>query len=203
MIHYHINMARERVLPLEQRRKWLHWLALYLLLMAGAIAVVLGYVIKRSMFWQTQHDLMVAREYKLLLAHPQYKSVNEYKQALGGEVSACLRDLDCILAFGHDDQRIAAVLLSLMEPLPVGLGLGTVHYDGASRKLIFDVLMPAALQQDEKISPPRLVGLWETHPLLSQSLRQMELENSERMRYGGVEVMCWRFSAIIGGSGHD
>lgn len=203
MIHYRLNMAKGYVLPLEQRRKWLHWLALYLLVMAVAIAFVLHLVITRSLHWHAQYDFVVGQEYKLLMSHPQYKSVEHFKNALGAEVSACLRDLDCILKFGNDEQRIAAILLSLMEPLPVGLGLGAFHYDGGSRKVVFDILMPTALKQDEKTSPPKLVALWEKHPLLSRCFKQLEMENSERTRLGGGEMMCWRFSAIMGGSGHD
>jgi len=199
MIHYQLNMARGFVIPLELRRKWLHWVALYFLLLAIAIALILNHVVTRTIFWQSQHTLVVSQEAKLLGAHPEFKSLNDYKKFLGTEVSACARDLESILTFGKSQGRLASILLSLIESLPDGLGLGTVNYDNESRKISFDVLMPVTLKLDGKVTPPKLMALWEKHPLLSKILTQVEMENSERIRSGGVETMCWRFSAVMGG----
>lgn len=203
MIYYNLNMARGFVLPLELRRKWLHWVVLYLLLMAAGIALALNYCVERSAFWRGQSQLVNAQESKLLRKQAGFKSVEDYQLSLEREVSACMRDLDSVLKFGQDHNRIASILLSLIEPLPVGLGLGTVNFEGATRKIVFEVHMPVTLKIHEKISPPKLVALWEKHPVLSQYLKQIEMENSERIRNGAGEVMSWRFSAVIGGPTHE
>ncbi len=199
MIHYQLNMARGFVLPLELRRKWLRWVVLYLLLMAVAIALILNHVVSQMIFWRGQQRLVSTQVAQMLRVHPEYKSVADCKKTLGEEVSACIRDMESILSFGGDQGRIASILLALVEPLPTGLGLGTVNYDGETRKISFDVIMPASLKLEGKITPPKLVALWEKTPLLSKYLSQVEMENSERTRPGGVEALCWRFSAIVGG----
>lgn len=188
-------------MPMEDRRRWLRWVGLYLLLMATAIALVLHYVIARAVFWKMQNNLVAAQEEQLLRSHSEYKTIASYQAALGQDVSACTRDLESILAYGHDQARIGAILLSLMETLPAGIGLGTINYDGESRKLAFEAVFPVALKLEEKLTPPKLVTLWEKNPQLSKYVKQFEMENTERILLGGVESMCWRFSAVVGGGG--
>lgn len=203
MIYYHLNMARGFVMPLELRRKWLHWVALYLVLMAAAIALLLHQVVSKIVFLRSQHSLSAAQEEKWLGAHPEYKTLDDYKKALRKEVSASVRDLDSILTFGRDQGRVASILLSVMETLPSELGMGALNYEVETGKMDFEVFVPAALTLERKISPPMLVSLWEKHPLLSKSLTQIVMGNSERVRKGKGEVMCWRFSAVIGEAQHD
>lgn len=199
MIHYQLNMARGFVMPLEQRRKWLHWVALYLLLMAVAIALTMSHVLTRVMYWRAQQGLVADQEYKILSSNSGFRTVADYRKALGEEYSACVRDMEAVMKSGQAQGRIASILVSLIEPLPPGLALGLVNYDGEARKLSFDVVMPISMRLDGKITPPKLVSLWEKHPLLSKCLSHVEMENSERARAGGVEAMCWRFSAVVGG----
>jgi hypothetical protein len=107
--------------------------------------------------------------------------------------------MEAILNFGQAQGRIASILMSLIEPLPTGLTLGSVCYDGDSKKIIFDVIMPLSLNLDGKVTPPKLVILWEKQPLLSKFLSEVEMENSERVRLGGQDAMSWQFSAVMGG----
>ncbi|MEI6166323.1 MAG: hypothetical protein WCS52_03940 [bacterium] len=199
MIHYQLNMAWGYVMPLELRRKWLHWVALYLLLMALAIALTLNQVFKRALYWKSQQTLVAAQEQKILVNHPGFRTIGDYEKMLGQEYSACVRDMEAILKFGQAQGRIASILISLIDPLPSGLSLGSVCYDGDSKKITFDVIMPLSLKQDAKITPPKLITLWEKQPLISKNLSQVEMENSERVRLGGQEAMSWRFSAVMGG----
>jgi hypothetical protein len=199
MIHYQLNMARGFVMPLEQRRKWLHWVALYLLLMAVAIGLTLSHVFSRAIYWKSKQASVAMQEKKILLSHPGLHSLGEYEKKLGGEYSACVRDMEAILNFGQAQGRIASILMSLIEPLPTGSTLGSVCYDGDSKKIIFDVIMPLSLNLDGKVTPPKLVILWEKQPLLSKFLSEVEMENSERVRLGGQDAMSWQFSAVMGG----
>jgi hypothetical protein len=82
--------------------------------------------------------------------------------------------------------------------LQAGVELGNIDYDAEARKMHFEVVMPATLKVDDKLSPTHLVAMWEREPLLVGRLTQIEVENSERVRRDGMEMMCWRFSASLG-----
>ena len=199
MIHYQLNMARGFVMPLEQRRKWLHWVALYLLLMSFAIALTLSQVFRRTSYWKSQQAIVAAQEQRMLATHPGVPTIGAYKTILGKEYSACVRDMESIILFGQVQGRIAPILMSLIDPLPTGYSLGSVSYDGDSGKITFDVIMPLSLKQEGNITAPKLITLWGNQPLLSKKLSQIEMENSERIRLDGMAAMSWRFSAVMGG----
>ncbi len=197
MIYYQLNMGRGFVMPLASRRKWLHWVALYLVLMAVAIAVALFQVIDRALYWQAQDRLITLQARALLANHPEYGKVSDYKRSLEAEVSACTRDLEAIMTFGQTRSDIACNLMALVTPLPPGLGLGTTSYDAEAHKFSVEVVMPASLKMEDRITPQKLLALWEKNSCLSKY--SIELENSERIRLAGSEVMTWRFSAAMGG----
>jgi hypothetical protein len=115
-----------------------------------------------------------------------------------GKVVSSLRETEALVEFEKNNNRTARILLGLAESLPEGVELGAADYDAATRKIAFEVVMPVALKVDEKLSPTHIVAAWERSPLLAGHLAQIEVDNSERVRRDGVEMMCWRFSASVG-----
>lgn len=198
MVPYHINMARGFVLPLEVRKKWLSWFMGYLFVSSVVIALVLYRVIETSRYWHAKRDVVARQEAKILSGVPGYAKLADYKVAIQGKVVSSLREADALVEFERNQARAARVILGLAEPLPAGVTLGNVDYDGEARKINFEVVMPATLKMDDKFSPTHLVAMWEREPLLVGRLMQIEVENSERVRREGAEMMCWRFLATLG-----
>lgn len=198
MLPYELNMARGFVLPLEVRKKWLRWFMVYLLVCSVVIAVVLFRVIESASYWHAKRDVLTRQEARVLVGCPDYKTLGEYKGVVDGKVVSALRETEAVVDFGQNKSRAGHILLGLAEPLPVGVELGTVDYDGEARKIRFEVVMPVTLKLDDKLSPTHMVAVWEREPLLAGRLTQMEVENSERVKRDGVEMMCWRFSASMG-----
>ena len=198
MLPYELNMARGFVLPLEVRKKWLSWFMVYLLVSSVVIAVVLFRVIESASYWHAKRDVLASQEVRILAGCPDYKTLVEYKGAVDGKVVAAVRETEAVVDFGQNKSRAGHILLGLAEPLPTGVELGTVDYDGEARKIRFEVVMPVTLKLDDKLSPTHMVAVWEREPLLAGRLTQIEVENSERVKRDGVEMMCWRFSASMG-----
>jgi hypothetical protein len=198
MVPYHLNMARGFVMPLEVRKKWLSWFMGYLLVSSVLIALVLYRVIDSSSNWHAKRDALTRQEARVLAGCPDYKTLAEYKGVVQGKVVSSLREADALVDFERNKSRAASVFLGLAEPLPPGAELGTVDCNPEARKLRFEVVMPVTLKMDDKLSPTTMVAVWEREPLLAGRLSQIEVENSERVKRDGVEMMCWRFSAIVG-----
>ena len=199
MTTYQLNMARGFVMPLESRKKWLHWFFAYLVLTCLVIVWVLYDVIQRVNLAQTQRDALRQQEERFLAGHPEHKTIPECNKALNAMVAVALRDVKAVAAFEAGEFNVAGVLLGLAEPLPQGLTVGSFDYDSDSRKVGFEIVMPASLKLDDKVSPPQLIAMWEKEPLLAGHLVQIENENSERVKRNGTEILSWRFSAVAGG----
>lgn len=198
MVPYQLNMARGFVMPLEVRKKWLSWFMVYLLASSAVIALVLYQVIETTTFWHAKRDALARQGARVLAGSPGYKTLTEYKGAVQGRVAFTLREAEALIAFDHSKTRAARVILGLVEPLQAGVELGNIDYDAEARKMHFEVVMPVTLKVDDKLSPTHLVAMWEREPLLIGRLTQVEVDNSERVRRDGMEMMCWRFSASLG-----
>ncbi len=199
MVPYHLNMARGFVMPLEVRKKWLNWFFAYLLVCSVVIALTLYWVIESVSTWHAKRDALSRQEARVLAGCPDYKSLAQYKGAVQGKVVSSLREADALVDFDRNKSRAANVFLGLTESLPPGVELGAADCDPEARKLHFEVVMPVTLKMDDKLSPTTLVAAWEREPLLAAGcLSQIEVENSERVKRDGVEMMCWRFLASVG-----
>lgn len=198
MAPYRLNMARGFVMPLEVRRKWLSWFFVYLLVCSVLIALVLYRLIESGSIWHAKRDALSRQEARLLARCPEYTSLAEYAGAVRGKVISSLREADALVNFERKKSRAAGIFLGLADPLPPGVDLGAADYGLESRKLLFEVVMPATLKVDDKLSPTHMVAVWEREPLLVGLLSQIEVENSERLNRDGVEMICWRFSASVG-----
>lgn len=198
MVPYCLNMARGFVMPLEVRNKWLHWFMAYILICCALITVLLYRVIETSSRWHAKRDVLARQEARVLDANPGYKTLAEYKGVIEGRVMGSLKETDALVGFERGKSRVARILLGLAEPLPDGVELGTVEYDAEGRKVHFEVVMPVSQKMDDKLAPTHMVAVWEREPLLVGSLAQIEVENSERVRRDGVEMMCRRFTASLG-----
>lgn len=199
MERYQFNMARDFVMPMESRRKWLRWLLVFLLAVCVTIANVLYNVIVTTKTLEVRRSALDRQEQRILSVHPDYKTISGYVGSVGGRVSGALRDLDAVVAFERNETRVARILLGITEPLPPKLELGAFEFDGDAHKIKFEVVLPSTLKLDDKLSPPHLVAVWEREPLLAGQISQIEVENSERIQRHGMDVLCWRFTATVGG----
>lgn len=197
---YQVNMARDFVMPMDARKKWLSWFFLYLLLASALIALVLHDVLRDSARLQSQRDALVMREKRFFEDHPGFSTPGACRSVLQGRVKAALEDAGCLVEFKTGKVSMVRILLGLAETLPQGVELGAVDFDGIARKLNFEVLMPVRPQAVEKFSATEQVAAWEREPLLAGRLVQIEVGNSERIKRDGMEMMCWRFSAAVGGN---
>ena len=197
---YQINMARDYVMPLESRRKWLRWFGLYLILMGGGIAVVLFRVTTAVAEWQLQRDAQAVQEARLLAAHPGQKTAAECRATLARAVVATVTNLDLVVAAEMKEVPAARLILGLTEALPAGVELNRVDFDGDGRTLDFEVVMSSDRKREDGLTPPRLVAAWEQEPLLVNVLSRIEVETSERVKINGMNMICWRFKANAGGN---
>lgn len=196
---YQLNMARGFVMPLEARRKWLHWFFIYLAVCSVLIMWVLYDVIQGVTRARSRLEALRQQEERFLAGHPEVKTIADCKRDMDGMVAVALRNVKAVAAFEASEFNVAGVLLGLAESLPRGLNVGSFDFDSDSRKVGFEIVMPASLKLDDKVSPPQLIAMWEKEPLLAGHLTQIGAENSERVRRNGAEILCWRFSAVAGG----
>ena len=200
MDRYQLNMARGFVMPLEFRRKWIRWFFVYVAVMGVVLALTLYDVMRDSRYWLTQREALKQRESQILARQTGYKTVEAYRASLDQKMSACDRDLSAVVAFGKKRFPVAKILMGLMEPLPIGVELSRVDFDVEAGKLGVDVAVPADVKGYDTLTPPNLVAMWEKEPLLMGTVSQISVGTSERMRLIGMNVICWRFSAVLGGN---
>lgn len=199
MERYQLNMARDFVMPLESRRKWLHWLLAFLLAVCVIIACVLYNVILTTKSLDVRRNALDLQEQRILSDHPEFTTISGYLDSVGKRISGSLRDLSAVAEFERSESRVARILLGLTETLPYGFELGAFEFDGDARTVKFEVVLPAVLKLDDKLTPPHMVKVWEREPLLVGQVSQIEVENSERVQRHGVDLLCWRFAAKVGG----
>lgn len=200
MVPYKLNMARGFVLPLESRRKWMRWFLVYVVVMGTLIALTLYDVVQETGYWGTQRDVLKLREARILAGLTGCGTMAECRASLDGKLSACARDLETVVAFGKKEFPVGKILKGLVEPLPAGVEVSRVDFDGEAGKLGIDVVVPTDVKGFDSLTPPTLVTLWEKEPLLAGAVSQISVETTERMKLIGMNVVCWRFSAVVGGN---
>jgi hypothetical protein len=191
-------MARDFVMPLDSRKKWLSWFFIYLVASSVVIAAVLHDVLREYSVCQAQRDALESREKRFFSWHPDYRTPGQCKVALQAKLMAALRDVEGLVEFESGKTSMAKILFGLAVALPQGVDLGAVDFEGTERKLNFEVLMTVRSKEEDKFSATSQVAAWEREPLLAGRLVQIEVENSERVKRDGMEMMCWRFSASVG-----
>lgn len=196
---YHINMARDYVMTFNSRRKWIRWLGLYLVLMGVVIAVVLYRITVEFMDYRAQQESLNVQSKRMMVAHPEFKTAEEYKSALIRRISGAGRDLNLVLAAEQTEIPLSRILLGLAAVLPGGVEVNRLEFNGETHKIGWDVVMLADHKRTDGLTPPRLVSMWEQEPLLSGCLGQFEVETSDRVKVNGVPMISWRFSAMAGG----
>lgn len=199
MNDYHINMARDYVMTFNSRRKWIRWLGLYLVLMGVVIAVVLYRITMEFMDCRAQQESLNVQSGRLMAAHPEFKTAEEYKSALIRRISGAARDLSLVAAAEQTEIPLSRIMLGLTVVLPAGVELNRFEFNGETHKIGWDVVMLADHKRSDGLTPPRLVSMWEQEPLLSGCLGQFEVETSDRVKVNGVPMISWRFSAMTGG----
>jgi len=197
MVVYQFNLAREKVVPIEVRKRLRRWIVVYYAV-AGLCLFLVIYALVRDALAVDSARASLAHEEKLFVqARPGAASAGAYMRGLAREMAGLASELDAVKRFQNLERNDAAVLLGLAEPLPAGMELGRVELDGAGGQLRFDVYGPMEQKIEDAMAPPHLISLWEKHPLLAGRVSQVASENSERVRVGGREMMCWHFTGTL------
>jgi hypothetical protein len=199
MVPYQMNMARGHLLPLETRKRWLRWLAVYFLIVLVALGVSVGSLTRTGIAIFNQQDRVRAMERQFLDDRPGVVSVGAHRQRLGQEMAVYESQLGAIASFRKGECHAAGVLLGLMNVMPDGLDLGNLSLDGTATRMECEVYLASGLKMGDSMTPPRLISLWSSEPLLAGRINHYTSEKSERVVIDGQEVMSWRFSGVLSG----
>jgi len=200
MLPYQVNMAHGQVIPMETRKQWYRWLAVYGLIMLVCIVWAVGSLTKKLVALSGQRTLMEVRERAFLKERPGAVSVAAYASSLHRNMELGAGQLEAVESFQKaGDYHAAGALLGLALALPGGMELGQVDVDGARLRLGFTVYTPVARKGENGGSAPNLIALWNAQPLLAGQLSGITSEKSEHSRVGDQDVMSLRFSGTLGG----
>ncbi len=125
--------------------------------------------------------------------------MDDHIRRLGQEMATCEAQLGAIASFRKGDYRAAGVILGLTKVMPDGIDLGNLSLDGTASRMECEVYLPAGLKVGDSMTPPRLISLWSTEPLLAGRINHYTSEKSERVMIDGQELMSWRFSGVLSG----
>jgi hypothetical protein len=199
MDSYQLNMAQGFVMSLESRRKWLRWFFVYVVMMCLVIAGTLYAVICESRGLMAQREALKQQERRIMAGHPGYNTVMDFQASQDRKLAICVQDLAAVRAFDSKDFPLEKILLGLADSLPAGIELSRVVFDAESGKLGIDIVLLNELKGSDQLTPPKLVALWEKEPHLLNIVSQISVGTSERVKLNGMQVICWRFSALVVG----
>ena len=199
MVPYQMNMARGHVLPLATRKRWRRGLAVYLLLVVAVLGGSVALLTLHGIELSNLEESLRLRERELLNQRPGFANAGEYMRKLGREMAVCESQLNALNGFRAGECRAGGIILGLVNVMPAGMDLGQVSLDGAAAKLGCEVYVPIGLKNGDLMTPPYLISLWSSEPLLTGRVSRFTSEKSERALVDEREVMKWRFTGVMGG----
>lgn len=203
MAMYHLNMAREQVLSLEKRRRWFRWVFAYLAMAIVAVAVVAYHLTVSVVDLSARRGAMNEREKLFLKHHPGVQGVPECLAKVSAELNGLSSSLEGVAQFRGIGQKSADIVLGFAESLPQGVDLGRLALDGDGGTVKVEVYVPASMRQDGGTTLPNMISCWENSSLLTNRVRQITSENSQRVNFEGRDYLSWRFTGVLGGGARN
>ncbi len=194
---YQLNMAREQVLPLEKRKRWIRWVLAYLIAVVVLISAVVYHLTVHVVALSARSDRLAQEELLFLKNRPGTATMDDSLKKITGRKVELTAELNSLVQFNDAGVKSANVVLGLAESLPVGVDLGRVALDGAVGTLSIDVYVPSSAKMDGNKTLPSIIALWEKSPLLTNQISQMTSENSERVNLEGQDFLSSRFSGVL------
>lgn len=197
MTTYQLNMARDQVLTLEKRRRWLHWVFSYLAVSIVVIAAAAYYLTLSVVDFSARTKAMDEAERRFLRQRPGILSVEKSLMKVTSEMVGVTAGLDAVAQFSAMTQKSAAIMLGFAESLPQGVELGRLVLDGDGETVKVEVYVPASMKLDNGLTLPHMISRWESSPLLTNRVRQITSENSASVKFDGRDFMSWRFTGAM------
>jgi len=197
MALYQLNMAREQVLTLEKRRVWLRWVFSYLAVSALVIAVVAYHLATATVGLSVRRGTVEAREKQFLKQRPGVLGLDEHLNKVTAELVGVTTSLEAVVQFRTMGPKSADIMLGFAELLPQGVNLGKLALDGAEGTVKVEVYVPASMKREGSLTLPNMISSWEGSSLLTNRVRQITSENSQRVNFEGIDYLSWRFTGIL------
>lgn len=199
MVTYRLNLAKEHVIPMANRRKWYYWLAVYFLVMLVALGGSVYVLFHTILGLRRQREQAAVQERRFLAQRGGGGSMAVLVGKTSRELEECAGQIESLMGFYPRECPPGAILLGLVNVLPAGMDLGEVILDANAGRLNFTVYVPACRTVGEGETPPNLIAQWSVEPLLAGRVSEITAEKSERMNQDGTEVLSWHFTAILKG----
>lgn len=196
MIEYRINLLRDRVPGIAQRRRR-YWLMVGYVALTG-IALVL--VLKMSVAqWMETRELRRRTD----LMETQFRSTRndadgiqsfvdfQHKQLEGHQ-----RALQALDQFYASDVRLAPVLMALVKHLPRGAIIRNFSVQGAAGSIQVEILF-VGLQTARGKDPAELLALWNADALIASQLGEFSFQGSSVDGVATQNDIIWRFTATL------
>ena len=200
MVPFQMNLAKGRVLPLATRKHWRRWLIVYLLLVLTVLGWSVAVLTRRCVELFHHEERVSLMERQFLGERPGSVSVEKHLGMLSREMAVCESQLATLDGFWKKECHAAAIMLGLETVMPSGMELSQVTIDNAAGTLGVEVYVPSENKSDEPMTPPRLISLWNSEPLLAGRVNHFTSEKSERVKIGDQGVFRWRFSGVLLGA---
>ena len=197
MALYQLNMARGQVLTLEKRRLWFRWVFAYLAVSVVVIAAVAYKLSAGLVDLSVRRASSNERERQFLKERPGAKDLDASLRRVTSELVCVSTSLEAVAQFRTTGQRSADIVLGFAEPLPPGVELGKLALDSTEGTVKVEVYVPASLKQEGGLTLPNVISSWESSTLLTNRVRQITSENSQRVNFEGHDFLSWRFAGVL------
>lgn len=195
-VPFQFNLARGRVIPIAQRRRWYVGLFWYLCFM-GLVLAIMAYAIATA--WvglKRKADRVAADEKAFLAQHPGQKSVGAFAAGMSERMGFLVAGIETANAFMKRDSRTTPAILALKKHTGRDIEIG--EFEWTPEKTVFSVCVPQDSRTGAEFAPPKVLAAWNADPVLKQTFGEISGGNSQRAKVGGVNVNAWRFEATRG-----
>jgi len=197
---FEINLIKNRVPRLEKRKAIFLSIILYHAA-CSLVLVFLCYSITAGFVKIAYYKKQVGRlEKEVSMRYSQGRSIFNYASDMKTEIVKYIDALETIDSVLCKRINLALLTENLLASLPCGAYMDNFRLDSASKKLSFNVIMPAE-NTENVFNAGELISAWKNNASLMLNIERIELTMSKRQKIGEQAVFISEFSCNLSKGG--